>query len=133
MKREQMKVLLSIKPKHAEKIFDGTKKFEFRRSIFKNESVKTVLVYASSPVKMVIGEFKIESILRSDLKDLWKQTKKYAGIEEDYFYEYFSNKSAGFAIKIAKTKKYKKALCIKEDFNLLPPQSFAYLSEVKKK
>ena len=31
-----MKVVLSIKPEFANKIFDGTKKFEFRKSIFKN-------------------------------------------------------------------------------------------------
>lgn len=43
-----MKVLLSIKPEFAEKIFSGEKKFEFRRSIFKDKTVKTVLVYASA-------------------------------------------------------------------------------------
>ena len=32
-----MKVLLSIKPEFAEKIFNGTKKYEFRKSIFKNK------------------------------------------------------------------------------------------------
>ena len=36
-----MKVVISIKPEFANKIFDGTKKFEFRKSIFKNEDVKT--------------------------------------------------------------------------------------------
>ena len=29
-----MKVVLSIKPQFANKIFDGTKKFEFRKAIF---------------------------------------------------------------------------------------------------
>ena len=45
-----MKVLLSIKPEFANKIFEGTKRFEFRKSIFKKE-VKTVVVYASSPLQ----------------------------------------------------------------------------------
>jgi predicted transcriptional regulator len=39
-----MKVLLSIKPEFADKIFEGTKLFEFRRSIFKNEKIKKVVV-----------------------------------------------------------------------------------------
>ena len=34
-----MKVVLSIKPQFANKIFDGTKKFEFRKAIFKNQIV----------------------------------------------------------------------------------------------
>jgi predicted transcriptional regulator len=33
-----MKVILSIKPEYAFKIFDGTKKFEFRRVIFKKKT-----------------------------------------------------------------------------------------------
>ena len=44
-----MNVLLSIKPEFAFKIFDGTKKYEFRKSIFKKPGVKKVIVYASSP------------------------------------------------------------------------------------
>ena len=127
MKQEQTKILLSIKPEYAELIFSGKKKFEFRRSIFKSRDVKTVVVYASSPVKKIIGEFQIESILQTDLKNLWRLTKDSAGIEEDFFYEYFNNKEEGFAIKIAKTKKYRRPLCIKADFNLSPPQSSLYL------
>ena len=56
-----MKVLLSIKPEFVEKIFNGTKKYEFRKSIFKNKNIDTVVVYASSPWQYVIGEFKIET------------------------------------------------------------------------
>jgi predicted transcriptional regulator len=32
------------------------KKYEFRKVVFKNPKVKTVVVYASSPVQKVIGE-----------------------------------------------------------------------------
>lgn len=124
-----MKVLLSIKPEFAEKIFNGTKKYEFRRSVFKNKDVKTVVVYASSPVQRVIGEFEIEAILNDELERLWNTTKDYSGISENFFFEYFSNKDKGYAIKIKKTKLYKKALSLKEDFNASPPQSFMYLEK----
>jgi predicted transcriptional regulator len=108
-----MKVLLSIKPCFAEKIFDGSKKFEFRRAIFKNEHIKTILVYASFPMQKVIGEFEIDKILNRDLTALWEETKEYAGIDKEYFYKYFGDKQQGFAIKIKKTKKYKIPLCLK--------------------
>lgn len=128
MKQKPTKILLSIKPEYAELIFSGKKTFEFRRTIFKEQNIKTVVVYASSPVQKVIGEFQIDSILELDLKNLWKLTKESAGIEEQFFYEYFINKTNGFAIKIAATKMYKKPLCLKEDYNLSPPQSFLYLN-----
>ncbi|MBI6731014.1 ASCH domain-containing protein, partial [Pseudomonas amygdali] len=42
-----MKVLLSIKPEYAEKILQGEKRFEFRKSVFKNPDVRTVVIYAT--------------------------------------------------------------------------------------
>jgi len=122
-----MRVLLSIKPEFAEKIFEGTKKYEFRRSVFKNPDVKTIVVYASSPVQRVIGEFTIDKILNEDIQKLWEKTKEYSGISEHFFFEYFNNKEKGFAIKIKDVIKYKKSLCLKSDFNATPPQSFMYL------
>ena len=124
-----MKVLLSIKPEFAEKIFNGTKKFEFRRSVFKNKNVTTVVVYASSPVQRVIGEFEIDSILNSELQQLWDNTKDYSGISKSFFFDYFNNKEKGYAIKIKKTKLYKAPLVLKDNFNVAPPQSFIYLHE----
>ncbi len=124
-----MKVVLSIKPEFAFKIFDGTKKFEFRKSIFKNQNIKTIIVYASSPVQQVIGEFDFDEVLNHDLSTLWSLTHKDSGISEKFYYEYFANKDQGFAIKIKKTRKYSIPKCLKEDFNLSPPQSFAYWTE----
>ena len=123
-----MKVLLSIKPEFAQKIFDGSKKFEFRRNIFKNPNIKTIVVYASSPVQKIIGEFEIEKIINANLEDLWNQTKNHSGISKDYFLQYFSDKQYGFAIQIKNTKKYDTPRCIKKDLKLSPPQSFLYLA-----
>jgi predicted transcriptional regulator len=120
-------VLLSIKPEFAEKIFDGTKKFEFRKTIFKNNNVQKVIVYASSPVQKVIGEFSIEDILNDDVETIWKKTSRYSGITHDFYLSYFANKDKAYAIKIKEARRYRQArsLC---DYNLsFAPQSFAYI------
>jgi predicted transcriptional regulator len=124
-----MKIILSIKPEFANKIFEGEKKFEFRRSIFKNKNVSKVIVYASSPISKVIGEFEIGEILFKDLNTLWKETKDFSGITEDYFYDYFVGKENGFALEVKRVIRYKKELCIKESFGKTPPQSFVYYEE----
>lgn len=54
-----MQILLSIKPEYAEKILNGTKLFEFRKFFPRDESVRKIIIYATSPVCMVIGEFEI--------------------------------------------------------------------------
>ena len=122
-----MRVLLSIKPEFAKLIFDGTKKFEFRKTIFKNKNIKTVVVYASSPLQKVIGEFEIEDIINDNLDLLWEKTKEHAGIDRAYFDQYFAAKNEGYAIKIKTVTKYEKYQSLKDDFNLTPPQSFLYL------
>ena len=122
-----MKVLLSIKPEFAERIFDGSKKYEFRKAIFKNPDVKTVVVYASSPVQRVIGEFDIEAILTDEPENLWEQTRTYSGITEEFFFNYFSKRRIGFAIKVKKTRRYKKPRCLRASYNITPPQSFCYV------
>ena len=124
-----MKVILSIKPHFAEKIFNGTKKFEFRRSIFKNPNVKRIIVYASAPVSKIVGEFEIDEILHCELDSLWCATKSDSGITEDYYFNYFKGKNYGFALKIKKVKPYKKFYSIKDRYGLFPPQSFAYVRE----
>jgi predicted transcriptional regulator len=122
-----MKVLLAMKPQYAEKIFRGEKKYEFRRTIFKNKAVKKVIVYASSPVRKVIGEFEIGNILTDNIDALWQQTKEHSGISEELFFQYFTDKSTGHAIQIKNVKRYRKPLCIRTDFAVAPPQSFLYL------
>lgn len=122
-----MKVLLSIKPEFAELIFEGTKKYEFRKIIFKNPDVKTVVVYASSPIQRVIGEFDIETILSEAPEVLWKETRKHSGISEKFFFDYFSRREIGFAIKVKKTRRYKKPRNLRASYNIFPPQSFCYV------
>jgi predicted transcriptional regulator len=123
-----MRVLLSIKPEFAEKIFDGSKKYEFRKVIFKDERVKKVVVYASYPISKVIGEFEIDDILMEELDTLWNLTKEDSGIHEDFYYQYFSNRDKGYAIKIKKAKLYSRKYDITKKYGVKPPQSFLYLN-----
>lgn len=122
-----MKVLLSIKPEFAEMIFNGTKMYEFRRTVFKNQNVKTIVVYASSPVQRVIGEFEIDHIVSEPPSDLWEMTKHQAGINKEFFFKYFIDKQIGFAIKVKNARLYKDPKKLKEGYNMTPPQSFAYI------
>lgn len=122
-----MKVLLSIKPQFAIKIFDGTKKFEFRKSMFKNANINTVVVYASSPMQKVIGEFTIDEIMEESPDALWEKTKKHSGITKEFFDEYFFNRDRAFAIKVKEANRYQQPLDL-IDFDLsFAPQSFVYL------
>jgi len=122
-----MEVLLSIKPEFAQKIFEGTKIYEYRRVIFSKPQIKKIIVYASAPISKVIGEFEIEKVISDEPTSLWEDTKEHSGISKSYFSKYFEGKSIGFAIKVKRTKKYQAPKCIFETYGIRPPQSFQYL------
>ena len=124
-----MKVLLSIKPEFALKIFDGSKKYEYRRAIFKNKEVSRVIVYASDPIKQIIGEFEIEDILHDKPRVLWVKTKNHGGISEKKFFDYFTNKSKGYAIKVKASRTYDAPLPLNNFMVSSPPQSFMYIED----
>ncbi len=122
-----MKVLLSIKPEYALKIFEGSKKYEYRRNIFKRNDVTTIVVYASDPIKKVIGEFEIDGIIHENPLILWERTSEHAGISKELFMNYFKDKNRGYAIKVKNTKSYDAPLLLDRLMISYPPQSFVYL------
>lgn len=122
-----MTVLLSIKPEFANKIFEGIKKYEYRKSIFKRSDIRKIIVYASSPVKKVIGEFTIDGILNDDVEAIWRQTAPLSGISREFYLTYFENKDKAYAIKIGHTIRYKEERELSDYDIQVAPQSFAYL------
>ena len=127
-----MRVLLSIKPEYANKIFSGEKKFEFRKRIFKNLEVQTVMVYSTMPVGRIIGEFSIKHIHQNSPKYIWDKTKRFSGIDEDFFNEYYDGRDLAFAIEVDKPVLYEEPINPKEEnANFTAPQSFMYFTQRK--
>lgn len=122
------KILLSIKPEFVEKIFSGEKKYEYRKILFKNSKVNKVVIYASSPIKKVVGEFEIGKILHGTKHELWESTREKSGISKEFFDEYFSDKDHAYAIEIKDLIQYSNPKSLQDDLNIShPPQSFIYM------
>jgi predicted transcriptional regulator len=126
-------VLLSIQPHFANKIFNGTKTVELRRSFPKLYNDRIVIVYASMPVKAIIGGFQISHIVEETPIRLWEKVKDNAGITFEQFNTYYSGSSNGYGIFISKFWKYSKPVSL--EFlrtswkNFSPPQNFRYLNK----
>lgn len=124
-----MNVLLSIRPKYCQRISDGTKKYEFRKSIFRNwKGVDLVLMYSTSPVRKIVGSFKIESVIEGTPRNLWEKFKENSGIDQTDFFNYFGFHTKGFAIKIKDVSTFDpiEPKVFLTDF--YPPQSFSYIN-----
>ena len=122
------RVLLSVKPHFAEAILEGAKTFEFRRALFRRRDIETVVLYASHPIRKIIGEFRIEDVLSLEIEQLWVATHRGGGIDRAYFDNYFAGRSNGYAIQVGKPCRYETPLCLRTDFGITtPPQSFRYV------
>lgn len=125
-----MRVLLSIKPKYVDKIICGIKKYEFRRTIFKNEDIREIVIYSSSPTKKIVGTCAIGSVIEDRPRILWEMLREGSGLREEEFFSYFGGKEKGYAIQIEKLNIFDRPVDPwKFDGNFIPPQSFHYISD----
>lgn len=120
-------ILLSIRPKYVEGIFNGTKKYEFRRVLPKEREIQTVLIYASAPVSQVVGEFRVGGLCQGKPLSLWRWCSSDAGITIEEFISYFSGCSKSYAYIIAAFRKYKQPFNISKLGLSRPPQNFCYI------
>lgn len=120
------KILISIKPEYVDKIFAGTKKFEYRKTRC-GSNVDTMIVYSTCPERRVVGEVKILEIIEDTPDIVWKKTKANSGITKSFFDSYYKGKDRAIAYKLGEIKRYKKPMCL-SDFDIThAPQSFVYI------
>jgi len=117
---------LSIRPEFVAAILRGEKRYEFRRRIFKRR-IDVVVVYATMPVRRVVAEFTVTSVICDSPHALWRLTRKVAGIERQRFFDYFQGKKLGYAIEIGRVRQYRSPFWPVAQLGLRPPQSFVYL------
>ena len=121
-------ILLSINPKHVNNIFNGTKKFEFRK-IMCNKEVNSIIFYATSPVMKIVGEAAVDEVLVDAPSVIWDKTNQYSGITKEFFDKYYVNKRLAVAYKLKDIKEYKITKKLSELGVKRAPQSFQYLTE----
>jgi predicted transcriptional regulator len=122
-------VLLSIKPKYVKEILSGAKQYEFRKQIFKNESAKTVYIYSTSPQKKIVARFQIGKIIKEHPDYLWEQYCDVSGLSEKEFFEYFSDRDTGYAIRIEELETFAEPVDPHMMFDkFVAPQSFRYVN-----
>ncbi len=91
-------LLLSIKPAHAERIFNGAKTVELRRLRPHIGEGDRVVVYVTSPVQAVVGWFVVESLMVQSPPALWSEVRGRCGLSRREYRSYFCGASYGVGI-----------------------------------
>lgn len=120
-------MLLSIKPKYAEFIFKGEKEYEFRKTRCR-AGIDRIVFYSSSPVKMVVGEAEIETIIEGSPSRIWVLAKHASGITRKAFYDYYRGGHNAVAYKLKNVLVYETPRNLSDYGIKYAPQSYVYLS-----
>jgi predicted transcriptional regulator len=115
-------VLMSIRPRFAEAILCGDKSVELRRRRPSFSAGTKVLVYASSPVRRVIGWFEVGDVITASPRELWVQVKDCAGVSRQEFDDYFVGCDVAYALVVTASSRLAPA-----PLRIRPPQSWQYL------
>ena len=124
-----MNVIMSVKPRFAIRILSGDKMYEFRKVVFDRLKVDRVYIYSSSPVKKIVGSFRVGEIHKDTPAGLWNKYNGGSGLSEEEFFGYFSGNPYGYAIEIDDLDIFKKPMdpmMLDPDFK--PPQNYCYVN-----
>lgn len=120
--------LLSIRPEYAQAIMDGRKAVEFRRTVFRRP-VSHVVVYASSPLKQVLGFFEVSGIEEDSPARLWRRHGTHGCVKRRWYDEYFARNEKAVAIVVGRVCRARQPLPLKSlGGPSVAPQSFAYVN-----
>jgi predicted transcriptional regulator len=126
-------LFISVKPEFAEKIISKEKKIELRK-VKPNVTVGDyVIIYASSPIKSIIGFGMIQKIIETTPKQMWETYSSLLGIDKSRFDDYYYGKKMAIGIKIKKIQQITPIHL--EDLrnvtpNFQPPQIYRYVSNM---
>ena len=122
-------LLISIKTKSANQIFEGTKKYEFRRKSIGNKNCnKKIYVYSSEKDKSIIGFMIVDTILKGNLEYILNTTD-YKNNKD--IIEYFYTCETCYALHIKESHKFLKPITLfeirKKYKDFVIPQFYRYL------
>lgn len=120
------KMLLSIKPEYVNKIVAGKKKYEFRK-FHCREGIDTIVIYATAPMKKVIGEVALLDIIEGDVEYVWHETRGFGGILKKDYKAYYKEREVAIAYQLGEVTLYDEPMGLKDLGLDYVPQSFAYI------
>ncbi len=119
-------ILLSIHPQYAEAILDGTKTVEFRKKNIPRH-IRQVVLYATSPVRRVVGRFAVAEVVAAPPTQAWRRFNGTGGISHKAFLKYYADSDVSVTLVIKEVHRLRRTELESLDGASRPPQSFRYL------
>lgn len=125
-------LLVSLRPRHAFNILNGTKTFEFRRVSPRLVVEDEVIVYATAPVSAIVARFRVSTVLSRAPQALWRKVSSGPGLSKAEFHAYFEGRAIAHAIGVGNVEVLAEPLELQTIRvaipRFCPPQSYWYLN-----
>lgn len=124
-------ILLSVKPRFADLIFNGRKKAELRRRFSMSTKNLDAFIYVTSPDKVLRGGFRVARIWHGTPDAVWGDVRRIAQIKKNEYKAYYAESTVAYALAIADVWECDTPLCfqaLKRQFRkFVAPQSWRYV------
>lgn len=124
-------LLLSLRPRFAQAILDGTKTVELRRTRVSALPGTLLILYASSPVMAVVGVATMADRDTASPSTIWQRYRNRLGLSRTEFYEYFAGAEQATALSIVAPRMLPEPLTLnrlRTHSAFQPPQSYRYIT-----
>lgn len=124
-------LLLSLRPRFAEAILDGSKTIEIRRRPVKAAPGTPLILYASSPTMAVVGTAVLADVVVLTLHTAWRRYRETLGVSWSEFSGYLEGAPAAHLLRVTDAKELDEHLplqTLRRNGPFHPPQSFRYVA-----
>lgn len=123
---------MSLRPRFAEAILDGTKTVELRRTRLSAPDGTHLILYASSPVMAVVGTAVLIGRDTDTPARIWRRHRKHVGLLRTEYDEYFDGSETATAVHLGVPRRLATPWALsalRDTAKFQPPQSYRFVSD----
>lgn len=126
---EERALFISVKPRYANAILEGTKTVELRRTRPNLPDGSLVILYSSTPTRAVVGWAHLTGVRVGTPTEIWDKYGTAAAIDEPDYDAYFDGADQAFAFELNSVVAAVQPipLDVIRSIGIQPPQSWRYV------
>ncbi|GIH16044.1 ASCH domain-containing protein [Rugosimonospora africana] len=127
----QRTLLLSLRPRFADAILNGTKTIEIRRRPVNTASGTPIILYASSPMMAVVGTAQLAGVDVYTPETAWRKYRRTFGLTRAEYDAYLDGSDVAYLLGLHRVNSLNEPLPLRhlrEEGPFRPPQSFRYIA-----
>lgn len=125
-------LLLSLRPRFANAILDGTKTVELRRRPVNAAPGTRVILYSTAPTMAIVGTARLRTVDIRGPRAAWSRHRRDLALSKDEFDAYLEGSEHAYLLHLTQVCRLDEPLHLhqlRRDGGFRPPQSFRYVAD----